>query len=52
MNEPPITFGMPKSVITRVKTTKAALIRPYFAPGNVTAKKTRQRLVPSALAAS
>ena len=32
---PPITLGMPKSVITRVKTTNAAQIRPYLAPGSV-----------------
>ena len=37
---PPITFGMPKSVMTSVKTTSAALISPYFAPGSVMVRST------------
>ena len=45
---PPITFGMPKSVITRVKETSAAEIRPYFAPGSVMVKNLRRVEVPSA----
>ena len=49
---PPITFGMPKSVITRVKETSAAEIRPYFAPGRVMVKNLRRVEVPSACAAS
>ena len=36
-----MTLGIPKSVITKVKTTKAALITPYFAEGRVTVKKVR-----------
>ena len=36
-----MTLGIPKSVITRVKTTNAALITPYFAEGRVTVKKVR-----------
>jgi len=43
---------MPKSVITRVKVTSAALIRPYLAPGSVMVKNLRAALVPSASAAS
>jgi hypothetical protein len=38
-NLPPTTLGTPKSVMTRVKTTKQALIRPYFTPGSVTVMK-------------
>ena len=49
---PPITFGMPKSVITSVKVTSAAEIRPYFAPGSVMVKNLRRGRVPSASAAS
>ena len=41
MKLPPITLAMPKSVITRVNTTSAALIRPYFAPGRVTVKNAQ-----------
>ena len=43
---------MPKSVTTRVNTTKAALIRPNFAPGKVTVRKMRDFFVPSASATS
>jgi hypothetical protein len=39
---PPITFGMPKSVITSVKATSAAEISPYFAPGSVIVKNLRR----------
>ena len=49
---PPITFGMPKSVITSVKQTSAAEISPYFAPGSVMVKNLRRVDVPSASAAS
>ena len=49
---PPITLGMPKSVMTSVKLTIAALAMPYFAPGSVIVKNLRSRLVPSASAAS
>ena len=49
---PPITLGTPKSVKMRVKTTKAALIRPYLQPGMVTVKKVLSLLVRSAAAAS
>ena len=49
---PPITLGTPKSVMTRVKTTKQALIRPYLAPGRVTVKKVLSLLAPRASAAS
>jgi hypothetical protein len=49
---PPITLGMPKSVITSVKTTSAAEIRPYLAPGSVMVKKRRHGRVPIAAAAS
>ena len=52
LNLPPITLAMPKSVITSVNTTNAALIRPYLAPGSVTVKKTRVFEAPSASAAS
>ena len=52
LNCPPITLGTPKSVITRVKITKVALISPYLAPGRVTVKKVRSLLVLSAAAAS
>ena len=38
---PPITLGMPKSVMTSVKVTSAAEIRPYFAPGSVMVKNLR-----------
>src|SRR5262249_61956822 len=47
-----ITLGMPKSVITSVNTTSAALIRPYLAPGRVTVRKTRSLRVPKTSAAS
>ena len=33
---------MPKSVITSVKATSAAEIRPYFAPGSVIVKNLRR----------
>ena len=49
---PPITFGMPKSVMTSVKVTSAAEIRPYLAPGKVIVQNLRDALVPSASAAS
>ena len=49
---PPITFGMPKSVMTRVNETSAAEIRPYFAPGSVIVQNLRRVEVPSASAAS
>ena len=49
---PPMTLGMPKSVITSVKQTSAAEIRPYFAPGSVMVKNLRRVVVPSASAAS
>ncbi len=49
---PPITLGMPKSVITSVKLTIAALAMPYLAPGSVMVKNLRAALVPSASAAS
>ena len=49
---PPITLGMPKSVITSVKLTSAAEIRPYLAPGRVMVKNLRVVVVPSASAAS
>ncbi len=52
LKRPPITLAMPKSVMTSVKTTKPALITPYFAPGSVTVKKTRVFDAPSASAAS
>jgi hypothetical protein len=42
---------MPKSVITSVKQTSAAEIRPYLAPGSVMVKNVRRRDVPSARAA-
>ena len=41
LKSPPITLGMPKSVITSVKLTSAAEIRPYLAPGSVIVKKVR-----------
>ena len=47
-----MTFGAPKSVITVVKTTKVALIKPYRAPGSVTVQKMRGRGARSATAAS
>ena len=49
---PPITLGMPKSVITSVKLTSAADISPYRAPGSVMVKKRRSARVPMASAAS
>ena len=49
---PPITFGIPKSVITSVNVTIAALINPYLAPGKVIVKNLREADVPIALAAS
>jgi hypothetical protein len=49
---PPITLGIPKSVMTSVKVTSAAEIRPYLAPGSVMVKNLRLALVPMALAAS
>ena len=49
---PPITLGMPKSVMTSVKLTSAAEIRPYLAPGKVMVKNLRTVRVPSASAAS
>ena len=49
---PPITLGMPKSVITSVKVTSAAEISPYLAPGSVMVKNLRAALVPIASAAS
>ena len=49
---PPTTFGMPKSVMTRVKATSAAEIRPYLAPGSVMVKNLRAAVVPIASAAS
>ncbi|MNV98858.1 hypothetical protein D3C71_1941570 [compost metagenome] len=52
MKLPPTTLGMPKSVMTRVKVTSAAEMSPYLAPGSVMVKNLRQRLVPSASAAS
>ncbi len=52
LKRPPITLAMPKSVITRVKMTKAALNNPYLAPGRVTVKKMRRFEAPSASAAS
>ena len=52
LKSPPITFGMPKSVMTSVKVTSAAEIRPYFAPGSVIVKNLRRALVPIASAAS
>ena len=39
LNCPPITLGKPKSVITRLNTTKAAETIPYLAPGIVTVQK-------------
>ncbi len=52
LNLPPMTLAMPKSVMTSVKTTKAALMMPYLAPGSVTVKKMRVFDAPSAFAAS
>ena len=52
LKSPPTTLGTPKSVMTRVKVTSAAEMSPYLAPGSVTVKKTRQREVPRAAAAS
>ncbi len=49
---PPITLGMPKSVMTSVKVTSAAEIRPYFAPGSVIVKNLRAAVVPIESAAS
>ena len=49
---PPITLGMPKSVMTSVKTTSAALMSPYLAPGSVMVRNLRRAEVPSASAAS
>ena len=49
---PPMTLGMPKSVITSVKVTSAAEIKPYLAPGKVMVKNLRAALVPMASAAS
>ena len=49
---PPMTLGMPKSVMTKVKLTKEAEIKPYLAPGNVMVKNFRFALVPRASAAS
>ena len=49
---PPITFGMPKSLIAYVNTTIAALMRPYFAPGSVMVKNLRSVRVPIESAAS
>ncbi len=49
---PPITLGMPKSVMTSVKVTSAAEISPYLAPGSVMVKNLRAALVPIASAAS
>ncbi len=49
---PPITFGMPKSLIAYVNTTIAALMSPYFAPGTVIVQNLRRVDVPSASAAS
>ena len=43
---------MPKSVITSVKVTSAAEIKPYLAPGSVIVQKRRQVRVPIASAAS
>ena len=47
-----MTFGMPKSVTTSVKTTRLALMSPYFAPGSVMVRNLRAALVPSESAAS
>ena len=49
---PPITLGMPKSVMTSVNTTRLALISPYLAPGSVMVKNLRMADVPMASAAS
>ena len=49
---PPMTLGMPKSVMTSVKTTSAAEISPYLAPGSVIVQNLRAALVPIASAAS
>ena len=51
-NLPPTTLGTPKSVSTSVKTTKHALMSPYFTPGSVTVKNVFRREAPSAAAAS
>jgi hypothetical protein len=47
-----MTLGMPKSVMTSVNTTSAALISPYLAPGRVMVKNLRVAVVPIASAAS
>ena len=47
-NLPPTALGTPKSVITSVKTTKQALMSPYFTPGSVTVRKVFRREAPSA----
>ena len=52
LNRPPMTLGMPKSVMAKVKTTKPALISPYLLPGKVTVKKLRRGEAPNTLAAS
>src|SRR5450830_1845062 len=49
---PPMTFGAPKSLITYVNTTVAALIRPYLQDGSVIVKKRRSVPVPIESAAS
>ena len=49
---PPMTLGMPKSVMTSVKVTSAAEIRPYLAPGKVMVKNLRAAVVPIESAAS
>ena len=47
-----MALGAPKSVMTRVKTTKHALTRPNFTPGSVTVRKVLSGEAPSVRAAS
>ena len=47
-----MALGAPKSVITRVKTTKHALTSPNFTPGSVTVRKVLSGPAPRVRAAS
>ena len=47
-----MALGAPKSVMTRVKTTKQALTSPNFTPGRVTVRKVLSGEAPSVRAAS